>query len=238
VTDHLGDEMTTTETTTNATTGTAAPAPPTEKEKAAAVRQLIFKQLLLELALPIGGYYLLRGFGMDQWLALVCSAGLALPAVIWSLISQRRVNVTVFFSLSIVILGTVIGLISGDARLLAVRDGWITAILGLWILGSLLTKRPFIMAQARAILISKVGERGADEWEARWPVEPEFRTAIRTLTAVWGVVFTLDSLVRVLVAYTLPIDAIPLVSTVQWLVVLGALILFHVRYINTHGLKV
>ena len=35
------------------------------------------------------------------------------------------------------------------------------------------------------------------------------------LTAVWGMGFTLDALVRVLLAYTIPIDSVPLVSTVE-----------------------
>jgi hypothetical protein len=57
------------------------------------------------------------------------------------------------------------------------------------------------------------------------------------LTAVWGMGFTLDALVRVLLAYAIPIDSVPLVSTVQWLVVLGGLVTFHIAYITKHGLK-
>jgi len=41
----------------------------------------------------------------------------------------------------------------------------------------------------------------------------------------------------VLLAYTLPIDSVPLVSTVQWLVVLAGLIAFHTVYMTKHGLK-
>jgi len=43
--------------------------------------------------------------------------------------------------------------------------------------------------------------------------------------------------VRVLLAYTLPIDSVPLGSTVQWLVVLGGLLVFQNLYITKHGLK-
>jgi hypothetical protein len=57
------------------------------------------------------------------------------------------------------------------------------------------------------------------------------------LTAVWGMGFTLDALMRVLLAYTIPIDSVPLVSTVQWLVVLGGLVTFHIAYITKHGPK-
>ncbi|MFD1044758.1 DUF4132 domain-containing protein [Kibdelosporangium lantanae] len=65
-----------------------------------------------------------------------------------------------------------------------------------------------------------------------------FRRHIRVITAVWGTGFTVDTFVSAALAYTLPINAIPVASTAQWLVVLGCLILFHVWYVNKHGLKV
>ncbi|MBF6330640.1 hypothetical protein [Nocardia transvalensis] len=74
-------------------------------------------------------------------------------------------------------------------------------------------------------------------WDARWDNDSRFRRRLRLLTAVWGTVFVLDGLVRVILAYTLPIDSIPLVSTMQWLVVLGALIAFRNFYISKHGIK-
>jgi hypothetical protein len=244
VTENLGDEMTTTEPATEPNTeATAAaqpdarPAPKSQQERRAAIRKLVLNQLLLEMALPIAGYYVLRATGLDQWLALICSGLLALPAVAYSIYTQRRVSLTVFFSLSVVLLGTVVGLITGDPRLLVVRDGWVTAIIGLWILGTLFTRRPFMLIQARAILIAKVGEHAADDWDARYPVDAPFRRHIRLLTVAWGVVFAADSLIRVLVAYTLPLDAVPVVTTVQWLVVLGGLLGFHFWYITKHGLK-
>ena len=54
---------------------------------------------------------------------------------------------------------------------------------------------------------------------------------------MWGMGFTLDALVRVLLAYAIPIDSVPLVSTVQWLVVLGGLVSFRIAYITKHGPK-
>ncbi|MFI7666275.1 hypothetical protein [Nocardia sp. NPDC049526] len=40
---------------------------------------------------------------------------------------------------------------------------------------------------------------------------------------MWGSGFALDAVVRVVLAYTLPVDSVALVSTLRWLVVLGAL---------------
>ncbi|HEX4723847.1 MAG TPA: VC0807 family protein, partial [Pseudonocardiaceae bacterium] len=97
---------------------------------------------------------------------------------------------------------------------------------------------PFMLVAARAVVVAKLGAEGAREWEGRWHVDAGFRHHIRVVTAVWGVGFTLDAVVRIVLATTLPVDSVPLVSTLQWLVVLGSLITFHIRYITKHGLKV
>lgn len=72
----------------------------------------------------------------------------------------------------------------------------------------------------------------------RWDNDSRFRAQLRVLTAVWGPGFALDAVVRVVLAYTLPVDLVPLVSTLQWLVVLGGLFAFHYAYVTEHGLKV
>ena len=127
-------------------------------------------------------------------------------------------------------------LVTGDPRVLLVRDSWLGALLGLWVLGSLATQRPFIMVASRALVVAKVGEAGAKAWEDRWNQEPDFRRHIRILTAIWGVVFLGDAAVRVALAYALPIDAWP-ASTAQWLVVLACLLGFHTYTSTTTGLE-
>jgi hypothetical protein len=109
--------------------------------------------------------------------------------------------------------------------------------LGLWVLATLFTQHPFIRTTSRTIVAVKVGEEGYRQWDARWDNDCRFRSWLRMLTAVWGMGFTLDALMRVLLAYTIPIDSVPLVSTVQWLVVLGGLVTFHIAYITKHGPK-
>ncbi len=210
----------------------------TRQEKTAALRKHLVVQLLLELVLPLGGYYGLRAAGVNEWLSLVAGTLLAVPMIAYTLVKQRRVDPLSLFTLSLVVLGALTSAVTGDPRLLLVRDSWIFGALGLWVLGSLLTQQPFMRSIARTIVTVKIGIEGHRQWDARWDTEPAFRKHLRVVTLVWGLGFTLDAGVRVILAYTLPIDAVPLVSTLQWLVVLGGLISFHVRYITKHGLKV
>lgn len=209
----------------------------TQAEKTAALRRLIVLQLVFELALPLGGYYGLRAAGVSQWAALAIGSLLAVPWLVYGMVKRRRVEVMAVFTLTLMAVGALMSMVTGDPRTLLVRDSWIAALAGFWVLGTLLTRRPFMMTMARAIVVAKAGETGWREWEARWGTEPAFRRSIRVITAVWGTVLTLDAGVRVVLALTAPVDLVPTLSTVQWLVVLAGLLVFHNRYITRHGLK-
>ncbi|WP_433730775.1 VC0807 family protein [Nocardia sp. CA-129566] len=210
----------------------------TSRQKNAAVRRLIARQLIVELVLPIGGYYGLRAAGVNPWLALIAPAALTVPFLAYQAIRQRRVDTVALFTLTMIVVGAVMSLVTGDPRTLMVRDSWIFGVLGLWILATLCTQQPFIRTTSRAIVTVKIGEEGYRQWDARWHDDAEFRSQLRVLTAVWGATFTGDALLRVALAYTLPIDSVPLVSSLQWLVVLAGLWTFHTVYVTRKGLKV
>ncbi|MFI0938824.1 VC0807 family protein [Streptomyces sp. NPDC021020] len=214
-----------------------APPAPSAANRTAALRRRLAAQLLFELVLPLGAYYGLRGAGAGQYLAMVVGGLLVLPWIGYGVVRQRRVEVVAVFTLTLVVAGTLLTLVTGSPRVLMVRDSWVTATLGLWVLATLLFRRPFMMTASRGIVIAKVGESGLAAWEERWDAEPLFRHQLRLLTAVWGGGFLLDSALRVVLAYTIPVDAFPLVSTVLWLALLGALIGFHNWYITRNGLK-
>jgi hypothetical protein len=208
------------------------------QQKRAALRRHLVSRLLVELALPLGGYYGLRAAGANPWLALIAPAVLTVGFLAYTAIRQRRVDRVALFTLAMIVVGTAVSLMTGDPRTLLVRDSWLFGAVGLWMLATVFTQHPFIRSTSRTIVTVKVGEQGYRQWDARWDNDFRFRHRLRVLTAVWGMGFTFDALVRVLLAYTLPIDSVPLVSTVQWLVVLAGLITFHAVYITKHGLKV
>ncbi|MFJ4653719.1 VC0807 family protein [Nocardia sp. NPDC088792] len=207
------------------------------KQKRAGLRRHIARQVILEIALPIGGYYVLRGMGVGPWLALIAPALITLPFLIYDAVRHRRLDTAAAFTLAMIVLATVMAMITGDPRTLMVRDSWIFGFLGLWALGSVFTQQPFMRITARAVVTAKIGEAGYREWDARWDTDSRFRYHLRVLSGVWGAGFLLDTIIRVSLAYTLPLDSIPLVTTLQWLVVLAILITFHVVYITRHDLK-
>lgn len=209
----------------------------TKAQKAAGLRRALARQLILEMVLPLAGYYGLRAAGASAWVSVAAGSAFAAPWMVYSALRNRRFDITAAFSLSLVVGSGVMSLVTGDPRLLLVRDSWLGALFGVWILATLMTQRPFVMVTSRAIVVAKLGEAGAKAWEGRWDREPDFRRHIRILSAIWGVVLLADAGVRIVLAYSLPIDAVPGVSTVQWLVVLGCLLVFHTFYVNRTGLR-
>src|SRR6185437_11222895 len=133
------------------------------------------RQLILELGLPLAGYYGLRAAGASAWLSVAAGGALAAPWIVYSALRNRRFEATAALSLSLVVASGVMSLVTGDPRLLLVRDSWLGALVGVWILATLMTQRPFVMITSRAIVVAKLGEAGAKAWEGRWDHEPAFR---------------------------------------------------------------
>lgn len=112
--------------------------------------------------------------------------------------------------------------ISGSARFLLAKDASISAVLSIAVLASIPSGRPALLAIGRAGLEAATG-RTTDAWDRRWEGSAGFRRAGRTVTAVWGVGLVIDAVLRVVVSYSLPIDVVPVVTALQWVVLLVVL---------------
>ncbi|MFJ1796044.1 VC0807 family protein [Kitasatospora griseola] len=210
----------------------------TPKQRQARGLRQAAKSLVFELAIPLAAYYTLLGFGAGQWLAIMLSSLAALPWLVLGLVRNRRLDAMPVFTLLLIAVGALLSAVTGSPRVLLVRDSWVFGVIGLWILGSLLTRRPWALGAARTVVAAKIGPVGADAWIGQWDDDQAFRRHIRLLTVLWGTGFTLDALIRVAFAMTLQIGAVPLVNALQWLVVLGAMIGLHTWYVKRNGLLV
>jgi intracellular septation protein A len=171
---------------------------------------------VLDVAVPLALFYGLRLAGANQWLALVVSG--ALPAVrfVVQFVRKRRLEVLSLFTLSVVVVGTAVAVLTTDPRMLLARESYITALIGLWMLGTLLGRRPFIFTAT----IRLMPESDAAQWHRDWDGSAQFRRAMRTITILWAGAFLVDAVARVVMAYTLPVDVVPVLSVVLLVVML------------------
>ncbi|HWD04037.1 MAG TPA: VC0807 family protein [Amycolatopsis sp.] len=186
-------------------------APPEKPVTPPEVRRELIVNLAINLVAPAALFYGLRALGVNQWLALL--AGVVPPATraVQTIVSKRRVDTLAVFTLSILVLSVATSFLSGSPRFLLATDGWMTAAAGGWMLATLLRK-PFLYQVLRSFL----GAEARARVELNWLGSPTYRHVLRVTTVVWGVVFVLDAGVRVLLAYTLPVDRVPLISRLQY----------------------
>jgi hypothetical protein len=195
--------------------------------------------VVFEVIVPMVLFYGLRAAGVSQWWALMAGVLVAVPYVGWTVARNRRVDLLAVFTLSVLVLSVVLGLLSDDPRTLAIREGWTAALgglFGLWMLVTVVTGKPAQLTLGRTIAEVKRGAEGAAAWAARWDTDARFRRGLRIDTAVWGAVLLATAVAHVVLVYTLPIDLISGVTTVEWFASLALLITWHVWYIRKENL--
>lgn len=178
---------------------------------------------------PLALFYLLRAAGLSVLVAslVVCVVPLASIAV--QFVRRRQLDQVACLTIGVLLLAVVLALVSNDQRLALARDGFITGI-GVWAVGSPLSRRPLYFVLARPF-----GEEPDEDWDAQWAGDAGFRYRIRTITSVWGIGLALDALVKVALAYTLPVNVVPGIAGIQYALVFCGLVYFTVRYVRGAG---
>lgn len=74
----------------------------------------------------------------------------------------------------------------------------------------------------------------AAQWDRDWTTQPAFRTTLRVMTLAWGLAFLLDAAARVVMAYTLPVDLVPIASTLLLLILLVLIVQASKSYGKRH----
>jgi hypothetical protein len=167
---------------------------------------------LLRPVLGIAGstalYYLMRHFGVSVYAALVVGAVVSLvPACVGLIRGKRPSGLEGFFTV-LIFASFAISLLPGDERFLLAKDALITGAVGCWFAASLRwADRPLAYQFARPMVEGRLGWPG--DWEGLWEREEWFRRMWRTSSILWTAGTLLDAVARVVMAYTLPADAVP-----------------------------
>jgi hypothetical protein len=172
--------------------------------------------LAVDVAVPLAVFYLARSAGLNQWSALLLAAIAPAAGIGWTWTRQRRLDPTAVFVIAAMALSVLVALFTGDPRALLARESWLTGAAGLWILGSLATRRPFLLDVAGKV--SPVGM--ARRFERLWTDNRVFRRWMVLASVAWGAAFLLDALARVVLAYTLAIDTVPVAGTVTLIILI------------------
>lgn len=178
-------------------------------------KQNTFGPLIVDVAVPVGSYYLFKdALGMSTFAALAWSSAVPAGRTVWSVARERTVNGLAALILVVNAVSLLLGLLSGDPRLMLAKDSGVSSIIGVGILVSVALGRPMMTAGLKPFLV-----RGDSAREAAWrrladgtaEGSAAFLRAERVFSVVWGVVLLAECVARVVGAYTLPVD------TMVWL---------------------
>jgi len=162
-----------------------------------------------DIVLPVAGYYALRALGVSEVWSLILSGLPPSARVVFSLVRHRKLDGPATFVLLVLVLNLGTAAISGDARTLLIRSGWVSLPLASWMLGSLfLGRRPMTFQAAVALLPGRAGQL-----ESLYDEKPGFRRVWRRLAVIWGVAILAGCVANIVMAYTLPVDSVPALDT-------------------------
>ncbi|MGW4562844.1 VC0807 family protein [Streptomyces sp. NPDC004561] len=185
-----------------------------------------FKPLIVDVAVPLGSYYVLKdGFGMSVFAALAWSSVVPALRTAWGLVRERRTNALAGLILGVNVVSLLLSFVSGDPRLMLAKDSGISSTIAIGILVSVVLGKPMMTAGMKPFLI-----KGDPAKEAAWQRltsgaaadSAYFLRKERVFSAVWGVVLFAECVVRVVGAYTIPVDTMVWLGTV---IMIGAILI-------------
>jgi hypothetical protein len=159
--------------------------------------------LIVDVAIPLAAYYLLRHFGAGLIPALAISGTLPAIRVIWSLIRHHTADGMALAVLALTVVSIPIAFISGSPRILLAKESLGTGPLGIWLIASALMSRPAMATGLRAFLARTAAKSTA--WDELTAESPKFRAGLNAATTVWGIGFLLECATRTVLIFTLPV---------------------------------
>ena len=165
----------------------------------------------IEFLVPVALFYTLRAAGASAYAALLAGTAISLAGSLVDLLRSRRASPFGLYALTLMVLSTVVSLIPGDERFLLARGALVMGVSGFWFLISAATHKPLVYVMTRPILQGRFGWPG--QWDRLWAQLPRFRRLWRVTSILWGVGLCADAALRIFMAWNLPVDAVPGLTT-------------------------
>ncbi len=162
-----------------------------------------FLPLILDVAVPLGSYYLMRHFGVPLVTALAISGLLPAVRVLCGLVRERTADGLAVAVLVLTAVSIPVAFLTGSAKLLLAKESVGTGSLGVWLIISALMAKPAMAGGMRAFLARTEGSALA--WEQLAAESTRFQRCLKAATLVWGIGFVVECVARIAVVVALPV---------------------------------
>ncbi|MFI7002446.1 VC0807 family protein [Nocardia sp. NPDC050175] len=178
--------------------------------------------LARDIAIPVGAYFAMHKLGYSDFAGLLAGTVLSAAMLIFLAIRSRRLEVMSAIILCGFVVGLVLSLITGDPRLMIAKDSAATVLIGLAFLISAMIGKPLIYLAARKG-IAAGGQAKLAEFEEAYRTNPDKRRAFTVLSVMWGAGLLGEAVLRIVLAYQLPIHTMAWLSPVLMICVIAPL---------------
>jgi intracellular septation protein A len=177
---------------------------------------------------PLVLYSVLRHDGFSTVSALILSGIFPAFGVVLNYVRDRRLDAIGALVLVGIVVGTILGVVSGSARLVLMEGSVPTAVFGVVCLVSLRSGRPLIYRFA----VEFIGPHSpqGQEFERLWEQYDGFRRIWRVMTVVWGTAYLLEAVARVVIVESTSTGTALAISKVMPYAVAGLLVAWTMAY--------
>ncbi|MCU1642477.1 MAG: hypothetical protein JWN03_2752 [Nocardia sp.] len=187
--------------------------------------------ILRDVAIPTIAYFVLHWLGYSDFIALLAGAVVSAVMVGIPAIRARKIDAMAVLVLAVFVIGLVGSLISGDPRIMIIKDSFGTAVIGLAFLISAMLGKPLTYAAARKAVATSAPHR-LPILVATYENDPDARRSYRNLAVLWGVGLLAEAILRVVLAYQLPIHTMAWLGSVLIVVTITTLMMISARTIK------
>jgi hypothetical protein len=191
----------------------------------------LLPSIIINGALPYVIYQLLKNYtSASDLVALAISSVPAIISAIVGIVRQRRVDLIAAITLVGIGVTIIAVLLGGDPRLFLIRESLLTVALGIACLVSLLFPKPLWFYIIRYFASANDPARIAwfnENWQYAG-----FRSYVRILTLVWGLTWTGEFILRIILVYSLSIPQFLAISPIIFYGITIGVIAFTFIYSN------
>ena len=167
--------------------------------------QKIFLPYFFDIVAPFLAYFVVHRFGARTILALTVGGLIAAASTAVNTIRRKGLDRIGMLVILEIVASLVMLLVMHDPRLLLIRPSFYTAVAAVYLIYTVFVGRPLSYDGARPMATQGDPLR-MEGYEKLWYQSAEFRRTHKMVTFGFGLALMIDSILRIVIVYRLPIE--------------------------------
>lgn len=160
---------------------------------------------------PLAVFFILKACGVSDVIAYTAGGIVPLTRLIIDRVRRRPFNAISGVIAALLVVSVILAILTHDARAVIARGGVIYLVIAAVAAVSVPTRRPAVLLISRHVAVRSNPE--AAHWFDEKLADPQALRAMRIVTAGWAIGFAVSAVLCVVVAYTLPVSAAAVASS-------------------------